>query len=232
VVALGIVALILLALTLDFFVEKLGSRRPVPRALQLPDWLSRVVPLGILVDPAHVWLHREKDQLVRLGGDGFAVAALGKPDKVTVLARTGAVARGDALVELSRGDRSVTLRSPVRGTLVESNAALAAKDVIEDPFGRGWFAIVRSRGELTEDGRQRADHVPAWLASEWRRLREFVLERARLAVPAAATMADGGSLQPGFLPQLSGPDCLLLEQTFFAVEPLETSPEASAREEA
>jgi glycine cleavage system H protein len=232
VVALGIVALILLALTLDFFVEEFAGRQPVSRPATLPDWLARSVPLGFLLDPAHVWLQREEDQLVRLGGDGFAVAALGKPDEVKVLVRPGTVARGDALAQLSRKGRSLTLHSPVSGTLVEYNAELDAKDAVADPFGRGWFAILRPGQAVTEDGRSRADHAPAWLASEWQRLRDFVLERAGSTATLGATMADGGSLQPGFLPQLSMADCQAVEATFFGVAPLEIRPEAPARGEA
>ena len=226
-VALVIVALILLALTLDFFVEELSVRQPLARPAKLPDWLSRSVPLGFLLDPAHVWLQREKDQLVRLGSDGFAAAVLGKPDEVKVLARPGTVARGDALARLSRRGHSLILRSPVSGTLVEYNAELVA-----DPFGRGWFAILRPRQEVNEAGRQRADRASAWLTHEWQRVRDFVLERTRSAAPLGATMADGGSLQPGFLPQLSAADCQALEATFFGIAPLEIRPEAPARGEA
>lgn len=235
-VALGIVALILLALTLDFFVESLAWRMRVraplyaDRGSQLPAWLSRSVPVGFLVDPAHVWLHREKDNLVRLGGDGFATAVLGKPDSVELLAREGAVVRGQPLAVLARKGRGLTLRSPVSGSLIEYNAALSAEDTAKDPFGRGWFVTLRPDRPVPEESMHKADRLRAFMAAEWERVRTFVMERARASVPAGLTMADGGPLKPGFLPQLAEPDRVALEEAFFGITPVEAGPGLSARE--
>ena len=235
-VALGIVALILLALTLDFFVESLAwrmrARAPLHagRDRQLPAWLSRSVPLGFLVDPAHVWLHREEDHLLRLGGDGFATAVLGNPDSVELLAREGAVVRGQPLAVLARKGRGLTLRSPVSGSLVEYNTALSPEDAAKDPFGRGWFVTLRPDRPLPEESMHKADRLRAFMADEWERLRTFVMERARASAPAGLTMADGGPLKPGFLPHLAEPDRVALEEAFFGIAPVETGPGLSARE--
>jgi glycine cleavage system H lipoate-binding protein len=230
-VALAIVGIILLALTLDFLVERWPARGPASSVSRLPAWLARPIPVGVLVDSAHVWLHREKGRLVRLGGDGFAAALLGNPDAVTVVARPDMLSRGEPLAVLSRQGKSITLRSPVSGELVEYNAELDAKDVSSDPFGRGWFAMVRPERATPDDGLLKTDRARAWLAAEWERLRAFVLERTSATTSLGATMADGGPLQPGVLLQLAEPDERALEAAFFSVAPMEDKPAAPARQE-
>lgn len=224
-VALAVVALVLFALTVDFTVAKVAWRLRAPvlsaaRSRRLPEWLVPI-PAGFVVDSGHVWIHRENEQMVRLGSDGFAVALLGKPEAVRLLAAPGAIARGAPLAVIERQGRSLTLRSPVAGTLIEHNASLDAEAVAADPFGRGWLASVRPSRDERKRSSLGGDGARAFLASEWERLRSFVVDHA--LAPAAqvatqgATMMDGGTLQPGFLPRLPAPVCLALEQAFFAV---------------
>ena len=222
-VALGMVAIILLALTIDFLVENLTvqlamrSARASANASRLPAWLTASVPVGFLVDPAHVWIHRRKDQLVRVGGDGFATALLGKPEEVRLLARPGAITRGSPLAIFSRLGRSLTLRSPVSGTLIECNAGLDAENATADPFGRGWFASIQPSHSGHEESMHKADRARSFLASEWERVRNFVMDQMRVNAAAEATMADGGTLQPGFLLRLRACDCLDVENAFFTM---------------
>jgi len=231
VVALAIVAIILLALTLDFVVEMIRLRQPASVSLfatavgQSPAWQSLRVPLGFLVDPAHVWMRRESQGLVRVGGDGFATALLGKPDSVKLLAEAGTVVRGQPLAEISRRGRALTLRSPVSGTLVGVNAALTSEDASADPFGKGWFVTVRPDRPAPVESMHTAGGAQAFMAAEWERVRAFVLGLANASAPVGMTMADGGPLQPGFLLQLPEADHLSLEKALFGIEPMAPTPE-------
>jgi glycine cleavage system H lipoate-binding protein len=222
-VALGIVAIILLALTLDFFVEKLTVQlavrkaRAAATASRAPAWLPAAIPVGFLVDAAHVWIHRGKDQLLRVGSDGFATALLGKPEEIRLLARPGAIARGKPLAIFLRAGRSLTLRSPVSGTLLECNDGLSAEIATADPFGRGWFASIRPSQPVQEEGMHKGNRARGFLAAEWERVRNFVMDQMRVNAVAEATMADGGSLRPGFLAGLPVASCLDVEAAFFAV---------------
>ena len=216
-VALGVVALILLALTLDFAVERLPVRASARISDRVPAWLDREVPAGTLLDPAHVWLRREAGDQVRVGGDGFAAALLGKPERVEVPAGGDHIDCGEPLAVLSRQGRSITLRSPVSGVLVERNALIDAQVTATDPFGSGWLAVVRPANQLSEEGRVRAEQAHDWLSAEWERIRDFVLDSARGPAVLGATMPDGGPLQPGFLVHVQKPAVRAVENAFFGV---------------
>jgi glycine cleavage system H lipoate-binding protein len=215
--------MVLFALTADFAVANVGWRMAARRVRsgeapgRMPAWIA-TIPVGFLVEPGHVWIHRQSDQLVRLGSDGLASALLGKPETVRLLAAPGAISRGAPLAVLERQGRSLTLRSPVTGILIEQNADLDAEAVAADPFGRGWLASVRPSRDELERSSHEGDGARAFLASEWERVRRLIVDRA-LAPAAAqgATMTDGGSLQPGFLPQLPAAVCRALDQALFAM---------------
>jgi len=221
-VALAIVGIILLALTLDYALDNLTSLLAARAELagassRLPACLSTRIPLGVAVDPAHVWVHREKDELVRVGSDGFATTLLGKPESVKLLAQPGAIARGTPLAIFAREGRSLTLRSPISGTLVECNGSLSPDHAFADPFGRGWFASIRPSDPAHEEGMLDVKRAQDFLTSEWNRLRDFVMAQVRANATAGATMADGGSLQPGFLSRLPASACQDVQEAFFAM---------------
>jgi glycine cleavage system H lipoate-binding protein len=236
VVALVIVGIILFALTLDYTLDNL-TRLLAARAerasasSRLPACLAARIPLGVALDPAHVWVHREKDQLVRVGSDGFATALLGKPESVKLLAKPGPIARGAPLAVFAREGRSLTLRSPIGGALIECNAGLSPEDAFADPFGRGWLANIRSSDPAPAKGMLDVKHAQGFLTSEWNRLRDFVVSSMRAKAPAGATMADGGALQSGFLARLSASDCQAVERSFFAVASDESVSDGTTRRE-
>jgi len=220
VVALAIVAIVLLALTLDTVVPKLSmwrrEKRPAPGARHgsRPFWLSTPVPTGLSLAPNHLWIRREKSDVVRVGGDGFAAALLGGPDKVKPLARFGRIARGQALASVSRQGRTLILRSPMDGTLLETNVSLDPKDLVADPFGRGWLATLRPKHEAFAEGLRDGACLTEWLSAEWERARQVVVSSLEPSSVVGTAMADGGALQPGFFLHLSDTSCQAVQRAF------------------
>lgn len=102
--------------------------------------------------PDALWYHAEHQVWARLQGDGSAVVgitALGiklageiymcRPKSVGSVVEQG---RSIAVVELAKS--IVSVKSPVRGQVVEVNVQLeAAPELIHrDPYGAGWLARV------------------------------------------------------------------------------------------
>jgi glycine cleavage system H lipoate-binding protein len=111
------------------------------------------VPAGVALHPGHTWARVEADGTVAVGVDDFA-QRLVAPTRID-LPRPGAlVSQGEAAVGLGDGRRSVPLVSPVNGTVVAVNRAVAeAPELLKDAYGAGWLFKVQAP-RLEADQRQ------------------------------------------------------------------------------
>jgi len=111
------------------------------------------VPAGVALHPGHTWARVEADGLVAVGVDDFA-QRLVAPTHVD-LPRPGAmVTQGEPAVALGDGHRSVPLVSPVNGTVVAVNRAVAEDpNLLQNAYGTGWLFKVKAP-RLEADQRQ------------------------------------------------------------------------------
>ena len=111
------------------------------------------VPAGVALHPGHTWARLEADGLVSVGIDDFA-QRLVAPTQVD-LPRAGAiVTQGEAAVSLGDGRHSVPLVSPVNGTVVAVNRAVAEDpNLLQNAYGTGWLFKVQAP-RLEADQRQ------------------------------------------------------------------------------
>lgn len=128
-----------------------------------------------LLHPAELFYLVEHQVWARLQSDGTAtvgITALGirlageiymaRPKGVGVLVEQG---KSLAVVELAKS--IVSVKSPVTGTVVQVNAALAGRPelVHEDPYGEGWLArIAMADFERDRPGLVTGDAVAAAMA--------------------------------------------------------------------
>jgi glycine cleavage system H lipoate-binding protein len=186
-VALMIVALVLSALTADYFVLRVRRRVPSER------WVRE--PSGVFVAPGHMWLVPEAAGLVRVGADAMVGLLLGQPERIE-WSGPGAVKRGEPLAVLHARHRRLTLRSPVDGVVVERNTRLDPAALARAPLGAGW--LVRLEAQDLQKSLSRAvtgDGLREWSRRELDRLRSFALAAIPPGV-VGATAADGGPLGP------------------------------------
>jgi glycine cleavage system H protein len=118
-----------------------SSRAPVATAAE---WF--LTPADRLFHRGHAWLMGGDDGLVTVGLDDFAAKLVGPISRVSLPAVGASVGQGEQAWRLMAADgRSVDMLSPVDGTVVELNPALAASpDLAErDPYGDGWLVKVR-----------------------------------------------------------------------------------------
>lgn len=117
------------------------SRVPVVRAAE---WF--LTPADRLFHRGHAWLKGGDGGLVTVGLDDFAAKLVGPISRLALPAVGATVGQGEHGWRLTAPDgRSVDMLSPVDGTVVQLNPALATSpDLAErDPYGDGWLMKVR-----------------------------------------------------------------------------------------
>jgi glycine cleavage system H lipoate-binding protein len=100
------------------------------------------LPAGVKLHPGHTWARLEKDGLVTVGIDDFAHKLVG-PSTVALPAIGERVAQGEPALALRDEGKSVDLLSPVDGTVLAVNPALAGGAALDDPYGAGWLFKVK-----------------------------------------------------------------------------------------
>jgi glycine cleavage system H lipoate-binding protein len=182
-VALFVVAIMLCALTADYVVQRLALRAP---AYALED---------IFLDASHLWIRPEPTGVARIGADEVVAVLVGRPWRIE-WSPTGQVKRGMPLAVVRGHGRSLILRSPVDGEVVEQNTQLAASlaQASLQTLDADWLVRLQP-AELAPclAAMKTGAKLREWSRQEMDRLRAFVLAR----VPARAlgvTAADGGPL--------------------------------------
>jgi glycine cleavage system H protein len=162
------------------------GRVPAPR---LAEWF--LAPADRLFHRGHAWLKGGDDGLVTVGLDDFAAKLVGPLSRVSLPPVGSPVGQGEQAWRLMADDgRSVDMLSPVDGTVVELNPALAAAPALaeRDPYGEGWLMKVRP-------SRLRANRINLMAGSAVHRWMEEAAAglRGHVAPGLGALAQDGGA---------------------------------------
>jgi glycine cleavage system H protein len=213
-VALFVLLTIIVLLTIDYFVQHAELKKAkataavaqwVPAhaapaigasAARSPVPIDRM-PSGVFVDPCHVWVQLEPSGSLRVGADMIPAALLGRPDRIEVKREGTEVRRGDPIATLTRGARSLTLRSPVDGVVTRVNpvAESTPERIQDDPYGQGWLLWLAPR-DLSSALKKMfvAEEATAWARGQLQRLRELLAAGSPAdANLVGATLQDGGA---------------------------------------
>jgi glycine cleavage system H protein len=100
--------------------------------------------------PGHSWAVVKDLKHVIVGVDDLVPLVMGKVDGIEIAERGAAVHRGDPLVVLHSGTRSLRLASPLSGIVEETNTRLSQDpSLLEDsPYKKGWVARI-APGDLS-----------------------------------------------------------------------------------
>ena len=195
-VALFVIALLLCALTADYFVQCLARRAPALHAA------ARTIE-GIFMDASHLWIQPEPSGLARIGADSMVGVLLGWPEHVD-WPSMGPVKRGAALATVHYQGRRLTLRSPVDGDVVEQNTRLGtiSGSASAEAWDAGWLVRLRPVDLVPHLAAMRTgERLREWSRMEMDRLRAFVLSHLPVG-SVGATAADGGTLGAEVVSQL------------------------------
>ena len=105
-------------------------------------------PQNLLYAESHEWVRLEGEEAV-IGITSFAQEQLGDITYVDLPAVGAAIKQGAEMGSVESVKAASELYSPVDGTVIDVNVALADKPelVNEDPFGAGWLIRVKLAGK-------------------------------------------------------------------------------------
>jgi glycine cleavage system H lipoate-binding protein len=176
-----------------------GRARPAGATAPRPGLGWFQLPAGVKLHPGHTWARLEQDGLVTVGIDDFAHKLVG-PAAVDLPAIGSRVAQGEPALALRDEGRSVDMLSPVDGTVLAVNPALAqGAAALDDPYGAGWLFKVKP-AKLAANLRQLHG------ADAGRRMLELASESLvrRMDPELGRVLQDGGAPVHGIARALAG----------------------------
>ena len=101
-------------------------------------------PEGFYYSADHLWAKKE-DGTVRVGVTDMAQQAAGSILFVRLMPKGRQVESGKPLGTMETGKWVGPLKSPLSGTIVETNEGLKTQPKLlnEDPYGKGWLALLQ-----------------------------------------------------------------------------------------
>jgi len=165
-----------------------GPAHAVPARVQPAEWF--VLPEDRMYHVGNSWAMPDAGGSVTVGLSDFAARLVGPLERISLPSVGAAVGQGEKAWSLVADDgRSVDMLSPVDGTIVDVNAALAANVglVEHDPYGEGWLLKVRPR-------RLHANRQTLMSGARARRWMDEVVTglRGRMATNLGVLSQDGG----------------------------------------
>ncbi|TFG98129.1 glycine cleavage system protein H [Candidatus Thorarchaeota archaeon] len=117
-----------------------------------------------------LWLKKENGK-VRLGMTPLGADLAGKIKFVRLRPPGKAVAAERSIGTMESGKWTGPVKTPVSGTITEINEALKDNPGLlnEDPYGKGWIALVEPENLDGEIGKlQGANGLAAWVAAQYK----------------------------------------------------------------
>jgi glycine cleavage system H protein len=155
------------------------------------------LPKGFFIGKNHQWVQLTYGGEARIGMDDFLQKIVGTIDKIEVAPMNAEIKKGEPLVRISHGTRTLVIPAPISGRVARVNEDVVRfpKAIHEDPYVRGWVADI-APADLAGDVKSLsiADEAAKWLRAEVSRFRDFIRAEATAAMPAPAgvTLLDGG----------------------------------------
>ena len=149
-----LLAIITIAVFLIVDWVKLSRRKPAAETAPSPKLKEEIhtVVSERFYHPGHCWAMVEHADRVRAGVDDFTQRLIGQLEAVALPTPGFTVRQGDALAIIRRGSKTLTLVSPVSGTINLVNDALRASPEIinRSPLSKGWIAEINPSNLATE----------------------------------------------------------------------------------
>ncbi len=189
---LFVIAVIIFFLSLDWAVcrfrkaETNKTADDVTRSRSLPPIR---LPKGIFFAKSHTWLCLSPSGEIRLGVDDFVMRLLERP-RITLLRRIGEqVEKGEPLLVLEEGNCLLTIRAPLCGEIINSNA-----DLEKNPermstmlLSESWVCSMRPHGLEELRNMLLGEETRIWMIEELRKLRELITSQDH-CVPEFVTL--------------------------------------------
>ncbi len=204
-------------------IRYLNRRRAgVPVQIQVPrlafneDFVESLP--GLYYDKSHTWAFMDKDGLVKVGIDDFLQHVTGPLTRIKMKSPGERIRKGKKAVSIIQDGKQLDISAPVSGTIKEQNKLLTTNTSIINtyPYSEGWVYKIEPTNWLQEvQFLIMGNSYREWLKTEFRRLKEFLMDSIRPgAVEYAQVLQDGGELKDRILEDL-GPEAWEDFQTNF-----------------
>ncbi len=207
-VAIFVLVSILLFVLIDLILQRTQRRKEAlaPQSIRPPVADRFLIPRGYFLSRGHSWIELMFSGNARVGIDDFVQKLVGPVESLQSVPLHAEVRKGDPLFTMVSRGRSLSIPSPLSGTVVEVNADLLRQPSVlnSDPYVSGWGVIIRPT-RLASELRlfSIAEGAATWLKGEVSRFRDFIKDSASrmtsAPLPAGATLLDGGTPVSGVL---------------------------------
>jgi glycine cleavage system H lipoate-binding protein len=217
-VAVLVVLTIVALLAADYFLLRPRRHEDDLEGIPLPglEPLSAAaahLPAGVFLQPTFTWSRIQPDGHLLMGIHPLLFGLVGAPYRIELLPSGERVEKGAPLARVKKGGRTLTVRAPVSGRIVEVNRAITGETDWAGPDG-GWlyrFASAQAANEMP--GWMMAERAQEWTRQQYQRLREYLMTLA-VGPEMVRTMADGGEVPAGILATLDDAAWTGFEHTF------------------
>jgi glycine cleavage system H protein len=110
-------------------------------------------PRDLRYSDVGIWV-RQEDSLLRIGMSDFAQQRNGDIAFATVAPASTLLDAGDEIASIETVKVNLSLPSPVKGKIVETNPILqdSPEWINQDPYGRGWMVVLQPESPEQEPG--------------------------------------------------------------------------------
>jgi glycine cleavage system H lipoate-binding protein len=199
-----VIGTIIIFLTIEAVLHRARDRRGMEKAAAALPGREQTYPVrlpdGIFFARSHTWLNLFPSGKICLGVDDFVGRLLKKPEVVLLKAAGSKVRKGDPILMLREGDRSLTIRAPMDGEILTANNSIREHPELlkEMLFTDGWAYMLKPRKPSQLRQMLLGEETRQWIAQEFARLRELFTQEASSKV-APALLQDGGPAVDGAL---------------------------------
>src|SRR5690554_1931650 len=223
-VALYVLLGFIILLVIDYFVIK-GEKKFHPAFKKsyevvenvVFDNISVTVPADSYVSKGHTWAELLGNGLIKIGVDEFVLKSIGKFIVTNIVKSGSLVKKDDVIIEAKLGDKNISFRSPVDGTVTFINDDLIGK-TISDPYGEDWGIMVTPINfEKNAASLKVNEKVVEWMKNEFQRLKNYLVETSVQPQLAGVTMMDGGKMIEGAVAHLNEESIKKFEEEFLKI---------------
>lgn len=220
------VLLVILTFALLMLVDYLIRRRQVVKSDASITTNQRVrgmslsnlhLPKGVFFHPGHAWAVVQPEGRLRVGIDDFVRNLAGHIDHIEPPEPGTKVKQGEPLLKLGLDGRTLTMESPVSGTITSVNRNMLDNLPQMDQSDLSTVWIVDLLPSLLSEelaGLNIAEQARNWLMRELERFSEFLNAQSNRPELAGITLQDGGEPIGGVIRMLDDPAIDQFEREF------------------
>lgn len=202
-VVLFVVLTIVLFLTVDYFVQrrkKIGlAAEPQSRNLTLSK-IFRMLPSGVFLQPSFTWSKILDSGNLILGIHPVLLGLIGEPDEIELLQNGEQIKKGEPLLKIHKGEKTLQVKAPVDATITGLNQQVLGDSTWEN-ISRNWLYSLKPVDVASEvHGWMIAEKSQKWVNEKYHQIKSFFMNNVPQS-QLGVTMADGGDLPVGILSQ-------------------------------